>query len=69
MKLIRFIRDFTSCFGPKRLGSNLLINRFNDIKKSFFHTIQDLIGENILPNFEFSEAKTKKFIKEHEQNL
>jgi predicted O-linked N-acetylglucosamine transferase (SPINDLY family) len=26
VKLIRYIRDYTSCFGPKRLGSNLLIN-------------------------------------------
>ena len=27
-KLIRLIRDCTACFGPKRLGPNILINKF-----------------------------------------
>lgn len=51
-KLIRYIRDHTSCFGPKRLGSNLLINKFSDKSKSFFQVIQSLVGEKILPELE-----------------
>jgi len=61
---MRFIRDYTSCFGPKRLGSNLLINRFNDVSKSFFRIIEELIGETILPSFDDSSAKKEKLLKD-----
>ena len=61
---MRFIRDYTSCFGPKRLGSNLLINRFNDVSKSFFRIIEELIGETILPSFDDSSAKKEKLSKD-----
>ena len=61
---MRYIRDYTSCFGPKRLGSNLLINRFNDVSKSFFRIIEELIGETILPSFDDSSAKKDKLSKD-----
>ena len=64
------IRDHASCFGPKRLGSNILINKFNEKKSSFFHTIQNLIGEEILPSMENeTEQRLLRMQKEYEQNL
>ena len=63
---MRYIRDYTSCFGPKRLGSNLLINRFNDVSKSFFRIIEELIGETFLPSFDDSSAKIEKLSKDQE---
>lgn len=69
-KLMGLIRDHTSCFGPRRLGSNILINKFNEKRNSFFHTLQNLIGEDILPAMENeSEQRLLRMQKEYEQNM
>ena len=64
------IRDHASCFGPKRLGSNILINKFNAKENSFFHTIKNLIGEDILPTMENeTEQRLLRMRKEYDQNM
>jgi ribosome assembly protein 1 len=68
-KLIRYIRDSTSCFGPRRLGSNILINRFNDNSKSFFHTVESLLGEEILPKLDITKEKQERLEKEAKNYL
>ena len=35
-RLVRFIEEKTVCFGPKRKGPNLLINKFMKKEDSFF---------------------------------
>ena len=59
-KLIRYIRDYTACFGPKRIGSNILINKFNDSSQSMFQRFQAIIGEDILPKFENDKNDQKR---------
>ena len=49
LKLKRYIFDNLMCFGPKRLGSNLLINKFGVKEDSFFRNIERLLGEKLLP--------------------
>jgi len=68
-KLIRYIRDSTSCFGPRRLGSNILINRFNDNSKSFFRTVESLLGEEILPKLDITKEKQERLEKEAKNYL
>mmetsp|Transcript_39574 Transcript_39574/g.60490 ORF Transcript_39574/g.60490 Transcript_39574/m.60490 type:complete len:123 (+) Transcript_39574:2242-2610(+) len=36
-KIIQLIKDYASCLGPRRMGSNILINKFNEKSKSFFN--------------------------------
>jgi hypothetical protein len=50
---MKLIRDYTSCFGPKRLGSNILINKFNESSKSFFRVIETVTQDfDILPRLD-----------------
>ena len=64
-RLIRLIKNHLACFGPKRLGSNLLINKFNDSSKSFFGMIESQLGETVTPEIEFDASKKEK----HDQDL
>ena len=68
-KLIRYIRDSLACFGPRRLGTNILINKFNESSKSFFHAIESRIGEEILPKLDMKGEKQEKMEKEATNNL
>lgn len=57
-KLLRYFLDHLMCFGPKRLGSNLLINKFNPSDQSFFRVIQAAFGtDKLLPDLIRDEAK------------
>ncbi len=68
-KLIRYIRDSLACFGPRRLGTNILINKFNESSKSFFHAIESRIGEKLLPKLDTKGEKQEKMEKETANNL
>jgi len=37
--LIRLINEKLQCFGPKRIGANLLLNKYLDKKDSMFYKI------------------------------
>lgn len=68
-KLVRYIRDSLACFGPRRLGTNILINKFNEHSNSFFHVIESQIGEEILPKLDAKGEKQEKLEKEAAHNL
>ena len=63
-KLRRYILDHLVCFGPKKLGSNLLINTYDHPDNSFFRTILRnlaLLGQNIAaPDFKLSKEECAK---------
>lgn len=39
-RIIRLIQNKTVCFGPKRKGPNILINKFIKKEDSFFYRLQ-----------------------------
>jgi hypothetical protein len=68
-KLLRYIADHLMVFGPKRLGSNLLINKFNPSDHSFFRVIQKAFeDEKLLPDIEYDNSKQTKLEKERALN-
>lgn len=46
-KLIRLIEDKLLCFGPKRKGPNLLINKFMNSEESMIQIIYKLAREHL----------------------
>lgn len=64
-KLQGYIFDRLVCFGPKRLGSNLLINKFDKFENSFFRSIEQQLDTELLPKFEYDE----KTLKQNEDNI
>lgn len=46
-RLIRLIRDKAVCFGPKRKGPNLLINKFIRREESFFQKIKAIVHDQL----------------------
>ena len=52
LRLMMLIKNHTSCFGPRRLGSNLILNRFGDKQRSLFNLLQTQIGSQLIfPQF------------------
>lgn len=67
-KLQRLIFDHCLCFGPKRLGSNLIINKFTPPESSFFRTVESIIGQKLIPDLEMDAAKQAKIQKDQSNN-
>lgn len=64
-KLQGYIFDRLVCFGPKRLGTNLLISKFDKFENSFFRTIEQLLDEELLPKLNYDQ----KALKQNEDNI
>lgn len=43
-RLIRMIEEKTLCFGPKRKGSNILINKLMNSETSFFKKLDNKLA-------------------------
>ena len=67
-KLQRYIFDHLMCFGPKRLGTNMLINKLNNVENSMLRTVEKILGEKLIPVSTLEQGKQNKIEKELKAN-
>ena len=66
-RLVRWIKEYTLSFGPKRKGPNMLINKLNNKEDSFFYRLLAILGKgsfeeisSIVTNAKRLERKQKE---------